>query len=86
MGHSFLNANHGKRSIVLDLKRAEARAAALELARSSDVFVHNIRPDALNRLGLGYEAVADINPKIIYAAAIGFGTGGDTAASRPTMI
>lgn len=76
MGHSFLNANHGKRSIVLDLKRGEARAAALELARSSDVFVHNIRPDALNRLGLGYEAVADINPKIIYAAAIGFGTGG----------
>ena len=76
MGHSFLNANHGKRSIVLDLKRAEARAAALELARSADVLVHNIRPNALNRLGLGYEAVADVNPKIIYAAAIGFGTGG----------
>ena len=76
MGHSFLNANHGKRSIVLDLKRTEARAAALELARSADVFVHNIRPDALNRLGLGYETVADVNPKIIYAAAIGFGTGG----------
>lgn len=76
MGHSFLNANHGKRSIVLDLKRAEARAATLELARSADVFVHNIRPQALERLGLGYEAVAAVNPKIIYAAAIGFGSGG----------
>lgn len=76
MGHSFLNANRGKRSIVLDLKRPEARAAALKLSASVDVFVHNIRPAALKRLGLDYDSVARINPKIIYASATGYGSGG----------
>jgi len=76
MGHSFLNANHGKRSIVLDLKRPEGRTAALELSKTVDVFVHNIRTAALKRLGLDYDSVAAVNPKIIYASAIGFGSRG----------
>lgn len=76
MGHSFLNANHGKRSIVLDLKNPAARVAAMRLASRADVFVHNIRPDALARLGLDYESVAAVNSRIIYAAAVGFGSQG----------
>jgi crotonobetainyl-CoA:carnitine CoA-transferase CaiB-like acyl-CoA transferase len=76
MGHLFLNANRNKRSIVLDLKRPEARDAALRLAAQSDVLIHNIRPQAMDRLGLGYEAVAAVNPRIVYVAAVGFGKGG----------
>jgi crotonobetainyl-CoA:carnitine CoA-transferase CaiB-like acyl-CoA transferase len=76
MGHSFVNANHGKRSLVLDLKKPEARLAALKLAETADVFVHNIRPAALTRLGLDYQSISAINPKIIFASAVGFGSGG----------
>ncbi len=76
MGHSFINANHGKRSLVLDLKKPESRSAALKLAELADVFVHNIRPAALTRLGLDYESVSEVNPRIIFAAAVGFGSGG----------
>ena len=76
MGHSFVNANHGKRSLVLDLKKPEARLAALKLAETADVFVHNIRPAALSRLGLDYQSISAINPKIIFASAVGFGSGG----------
>ena len=76
MGHSFINANHGKRSIVLDLKRPEGRSVALQLAEKTAVFVHNIRPAALTRLGLDYESVASVNPRVIYASALGFGAEG----------
>jgi crotonobetainyl-CoA:carnitine CoA-transferase CaiB-like acyl-CoA transferase len=76
MGDLFLNANRNKRSIVLDLKRPEARDAALRLAAKADVLIHNIRPQAMERLGLGHEAVAGANPRIIYVAAVGFGAGG----------
>ena len=76
MGHSFINANHGKRSIVLDLKKPEARSIALKIAKESDVFVHNIRPAALERLGLDYDSVSAMNPRIIFASAVGFGSGG----------
>ena len=76
MGHSFINANHGKRSIVLDLKKPQARSVALKIAEHSDVFVHNIRPAALERLGLDYDSIAAVNPRIIFASAVGFGSGG----------
>lgn len=76
MGHLFLNANRNKRSIVLDLKRPEARAAALRIATTADVLIHNVRQQAINRLGLGYEAVAQVNLGIVYVAAVGFGSGG----------
>ena len=76
MGHSFINANHGKRSIVLDLKKTEARSVALKIAEKSDVFVHNIRPAALKRLGLDYDSISAVNPRVIFASAVGFGSGG----------
>lgn len=82
MGHLFLNANRNKRSIALDLKRPAARAAALRLAARSDVLVHNVRPQAMERLGLGYADLSSVNPGIIYVAAVGFGAGG-RYAGRP---
>ena len=76
MGHIFLNANRNKRAIVLDLKEKRARAAALRLAERSDVLIHNVRPQSMSRLGLGYEDVSAVNPRIVYVAAVGFGARG----------
>ncbi len=79
MGPLFLQANRNKRSVVLDLKSPEGKAAALSLATSADVLVSNVRPQGLARLGLDYEAVRAANPKIIYCSAVGFGTGGPSS-------
>lgn len=68
----FLNLNRNKRSVVLDLKRVEGRAALMKLIASADVLVHSMRPGAADRLGLGYDAVATVNPRIIYASAAGY--------------
>jgi crotonobetainyl-CoA:carnitine CoA-transferase CaiB-like acyl-CoA transferase len=76
MGPIFMTLNRGKRSVVLDLK-VEADAAIMrELLADADVFVHNVRASAIERLGFGYEAVRKINPKIIYAHCVGFGSDG----------
>ena len=80
MGAIFLNANRSKRSIVLDLKKPDGLAALRDLLKDADVFVTNLRPQALGRLGLDYEAVAAHNPRIIYAALFGYGLGGPYAA------
>jgi crotonobetainyl-CoA:carnitine CoA-transferase CaiB-like acyl-CoA transferase len=76
MGHIYLHVNRNKRSVVLDLKQPAGRDAALRLAEKSDVLVFNVRPKAMARLGLSYEDVKKVNPKIIYAAAVGYGEGG----------
>jgi crotonobetainyl-CoA:carnitine CoA-transferase CaiB-like acyl-CoA transferase len=80
MGAIFLNANRSKRSIVLDLKRPDGLGALRDLLKGADVFLTNLRPQALGRLGLDYEAVAEHNPRIIYAALFGYGQGGPYAA------
>lgn len=83
MAHIFLHLNRNKRSIVLDLKRPEGLEAVLRLTASADVFVHNVRPQAIARLGLAYEDVRAINPRIVYVGAYGFrrdGPYGDRAA------
>src|SRR5262249_5916122 len=67
-----LNLNGNKKSVVLDLKRPAALAALKRLAATADVFVHNMRPSAAARLGIGYKAIAAANPRIVYAAASGF--------------
>ena len=72
MGAYFLNINRNKKSVALDLKRPAPRAALLKLVETADVFVHNMRLAAAERLGLGYRAVARHNPRIVYAAATGF--------------
>ena len=68
----FLNTNRNKRSVVLDLKQPEAMQALLHLIDGADVFVHNMRIGAADRLGLGYAALSARNPRLVYAAATGF--------------
>jgi len=80
MGHIFLHANRGKRSIVLDLKQPAARDALLRMAQTADVLISNVRPAAMARLGLHYEAVAARNPRIVYVNCCGFGQSGPYAA------
>jgi len=76
MGPLFLQANRNKRSVVLDLKTPEGKAAAIALAAEADVLVSNVRPQGLQRLGLDYETIRQGNPSIIYCAAVGYGSGG----------
>ena len=76
MGGMFLNANRGKRSIVIDLKQAEGRDALLRLAGKANAIVYNVRPQAMARLGLGYEALAAANPAILYVGLFGYGQTG----------
>lgn len=76
MAGSFLHLNRNKRSVVLDLKQPEATEALDRLIATADVFVHSLRPKAISRLGYGYERVKQLNPKIIYCGAFGFGADG----------
>src|SRR5664279_2666283 len=80
MGGMFLNANRGKRSIVIDLKQAQGRDALLRLAGKANAIVYNVRPQAMTRLGLGYEALAAANPAIVYVGLFGYGQSGPYAA------
>jgi crotonobetainyl-CoA:carnitine CoA-transferase CaiB-like acyl-CoA transferase len=72
LGPLFLGLNRNKRSIVLDLKQPQGRAALIKLAEGADVFAYNVRPQAMERLGLGYEQLAAVNPRLIYAGMFGF--------------
>ncbi len=71
--------NRNKRSIALDLKRAEDREAVRRLARRADVLVENFRPGTLDRAGLSWEAVRERNPRLVYASISGFGQTGPWA-------
>jgi len=75
MGSYFAMLNRNKRSVVLDLKRPAAKDALLRLVDGADVFVHNMRLGAAERLGLGYSALAERNPRLVYACASGFRKG-----------
>ena len=76
MSSMFLNINRNKRSITLDLKKPEGRDLLLRLAGTADVFVQNFRPGVVERLGVGYEDVAKVNPNIVYMSLSGFGERG----------
>lgn len=82
MASLFLGVNRNKRSVVLDLKLQESRAALLALTDKADVFIHNIRPEALGRLGLTAELLRSRNPRLIFVSLHGFGEGG-SYAGRP---
>ncbi len=82
MGHFYLAINRNKRSAVLDLKRPEALQVLLRMAAASDVLVYNIRPQAMERLGLGYAVLRETNPRLLYVGAYGFSQKGPYAA-RP---
>lgn len=75
MGSYFAMLNRNKRSVMLDLKRPVARDALLRLVDTADVFVHNMRLGAAERLGLGYPALSARNPRLVYACASGFRKG-----------
>jgi crotonobetainyl-CoA:carnitine CoA-transferase CaiB-like acyl-CoA transferase len=79
MSSLFLQLNRSKRSVVLDLKDAAGRDALLQMVRSADAMVCNVRPKAMERLGLGYEVLAGINPKLVYCALVAFGQDGPYA-------
>jgi crotonobetainyl-CoA:carnitine CoA-transferase CaiB-like acyl-CoA transferase len=72
----FANANRNKRSIALDLKAEAGRAALMKLIPTADAFLHNMRQQALDKLGFTFAAVRAANPAIVYAAAVGFGRHG----------
>lgn len=76
VGTYFTAVNQNKRNISLNLKDPEHIAIALALVERADVFVENFRPGAMERLGLGYEAVRQINPQIVYVSSSGFGNRG----------
>src|SRR5690606_11857168 len=76
MGSFFLNLNRNKRSVTLDLKRPQAIAALINLLKTADIFVHNMRDSAITKLKLNYEELSASCPKLIYASAQGFGKGG----------
>lgn len=82
MGHIHLHLNRNKRSVVLDLKHTAGRAACLRLAAGADVLAYNVRPQSMERLGLGYADVQQVNSRIIYVGAFGYAEAGPYAG-RP---
>lgn len=82
MSGIHLNINRNKRSLVLDLKQAPAKDVLCRLIRTADVFFHNMRPQAIAKLGFDYAAVAAERPDIIYCGAYGYAADGPYAA-RP---
>ncbi len=88
MSGVFLNVNRGKRSIVLDLRTDDDKAALCKLIEGADVFIHSMRGKAIAKLGFSYEAVSAINPKIVYTNCYGYsrrGPDGDLPAYDDTI-
>jgi len=69
----YMNLNRNKRSMTLDLKNPDGKALFMELVKKSDVVLENYRPGVMERLGLGYEMLKEVNPGIIYGCVSGFG-------------
>jgi|SRR5579875_3568934 crotonobetainyl-CoA:carnitine CoA-transferase CaiB-like acyl-CoA transferase len=87
-GGYFASVNRNKRSVVLDLKSAADRDALLKLVDSADALVENLRAGAMDRMGLGYEALHERKPALVYAAIRGFGdhrTGQSPYINRPAF-
>jgi formyl-CoA transferase len=76
LGPDFQNLHRNKRSITLNLKAPEGLAIFRKLVAQTDVIVENFRPDVKDRLGIGYEAMRAINPRLVYASISGFGEDG----------
>lgn len=73
---SFLCFNRNKRSIVLDLKTEESISTAKKIIAQSDILIENFRPGVMDRLGLGYDVIKEINPGIIFCSSSGYGSDG----------
>ena len=84
MSGQFMAANRNKRSIAIDLKHEDGKAVLRRLIPTADALVSNIRPAGLARLGFSYEVCKELNPRIVYASATGFGQDGPWRA-RPAF-
>ena len=78
----FLNMNRNKRSVALNLKSDAGRELLLRMAKDADILIENYRPGAMTRLGLGYDVLKEINPRLVYTSISGFGQTGPWA-DRP---
>src|SRR5699024_1518200 len=72
----YLSANRNKKSITADLKSEEGINAIKELVKESDVIIHNFKTGTMDRFGLGYDVLAEINPELVYCSITGFGETG----------
>ncbi|MFD6057450.1 CaiB/BaiF CoA transferase family protein [Rhodococcus wratislaviensis] len=82
MSSNFLHLNRNKRSIVLDLKSEGGASVLRRMIAGADVFLYSMRPKAMRSLGFSYDDVREVNPRIVYAGAVGFGQSGPYA-DRP---
>jgi crotonobetainyl-CoA:carnitine CoA-transferase CaiB-like acyl-CoA transferase len=82
MGATFMSLNRNKRSVTLDLKAEAGREKLRTLIPSANVFIHNVRADAMAKLGFAYEEVAKINPHIVYVHCVGYGSDGPYAGRQ----
>jgi crotonobetainyl-CoA:carnitine CoA-transferase CaiB-like acyl-CoA transferase len=82
MSSMFMTMNRNKRSVVLDLKSDAERDKLRKLIPTAHVFIHNVRADAMGRLGFGYEEVAKLNPGIVYVHCVGYGSDGPYAGRQ----
>ncbi|MEO6123960.1 MAG: CoA transferase [Ilumatobacteraceae bacterium] len=76
----YIGLNRNKRAITLDLSNTDDRSLAVELATRADVVIENFRPGTLDRYGLGFDAIAAANPKVVYCSITGFGAATEEAA------
>jgi crotonobetainyl-CoA:carnitine CoA-transferase CaiB-like acyl-CoA transferase len=84
MGAAFINFNRNKRSVMLDLKQPAHLAQLLDLVAQADVLVYNVRPRSMKKLGLDYETLRALNPRLVYCGAYGFSEKG-RYAGRPAF-
>jgi crotonobetainyl-CoA:carnitine CoA-transferase CaiB-like acyl-CoA transferase len=75
----YISANLNKRHITLDLKNKEQHEQAIEIIRTADVFIENMRPGTIDRLDLGYDKLSELNPRIIFVSASAYGSSGPMA-------
>ncbi|CAI8385498.1 MAG: Acetyl-CoA:oxalate CoA-transferase [Acidimicrobiaceae bacterium] len=80
----FVNNNRGKRSLAVDLTKEEGKQIVIDLVEQADVFIQNFRPGAIERLGLSYDELKAVNPKLIYCSISGFGPDGPYS-DRPVL-
>ena len=83
MGATFLRNNLGKRSVAIDLKTDAGRDLVRRLAPRFDVLAENFKPGTLARLGLDYQTIAPLAPRLVYVSVTGFGNGGSPYADWP---
>lgn len=82
MGSIFMSLNRNKRSVIMDLKTDEGRQRLKKLIPTAQVFIHNVREDAMARLGFSYEEVKALNPSIVYVHCVGYGSDGPYAGRQ----